>query len=235
MTKTTRRLLAVAGLLALLAAAVLGARAWMLRDTTDPIPVAEVVAQAAAEPDTRVYAYDTTGFEEASVLGTSRHDYPATTTITIARSGCGVSAHWQALDLRGERWQLCDGAPVRLDDLHAFFGRTDDRTYRCEGERLAFTCAREGTTRRDRGRELGVEQVEVGGRPVPARHLRYRSTMRGETRGTGTVDLWLAVDGGVPLRVVATNASETDTPIGTDAGYRERFELRLRSLQALSR
>jgi hypothetical protein len=229
-----RRTLVIAAVaLALLAAAVLGGRAWLLRDTTEPIDVEQVVERAAGEDGARVYAYATRGFERATVLGTIRHDYPETTTITVAQQACGVSARWEALDRRSETWWICDGAPVRFDDVHSFFGRTDERTYRCRGSRLAFTCRREGTTRTDRGRDLGRERVEVDGTAVEARHLRYRTTMRGATRGGGTTDLWLAVDDGLPLRIVVANDSESDTPIGTDADYRERFELRLRSLEPL--
>jgi hypothetical protein len=224
-----------AGLAVLAAAAALGARAWLLRDTTTPIDVARVVERASASPGARVYAYDTRGFEEATALGAQRHDYPATTTLTVAAEGCGTSLRWEALDRRSERWLICDGAPVRLDDVHAFFGRTDERSYRCSADPAGFRCAIDGTERTDRVEDLGRVRVEIAGETVPARRLRLRTTMRGDTAGTGTIDLWLALDAPLPLRVVAANRSTTGTPIGTDADYRERFELRLRSLEPVSR
>ncbi len=231
----TRTLAIVGGVLVVLVLAAVGGRAWVLRDTTEPVSVDRVLDRSRDKDGARVYAYATRGFEEATVLGTVRHDYPATTTITVASGGCGVSLLWEALDRRSERWTVCDGAPRELTDVHSFFGRTDERAYACRGTASAFTCRHEETTRTDRARELPDETLRVDGRPVATRHLRYESRMRGATRGTATYDLWLARDGGPPVRVVADVSNETDTPIGTAAKYRERVELRLRSATPLAR
>jgi hypothetical protein len=238
-----------------LLAVLFGVRSWLLRDRTDPVDVDRVVeryrdAPAATAPRrddvpaAGVYEYATTGGEQAELLGTSRHDYPATTTITIVPGGCGFTATWEALDLRSERWTLCrDGdalRPVRFDDGHAFYGRTDRRTYRCSGGALALEpgadpaaidCARDGTTRTDRVRDAGTATVDVGDRTVATIRLRIATTMRGETEGTATVDLWLARDTGLPVRVRADVANKSDTPIGTQVSYRERYDLRLRALR----
>lgn len=241
-----------------LLAVVFGVRAWLLRDRTDPVDVDRVVERfraapapapaarrAGTVPDAGVYEYATAGGEQAALLGTSRHDYPATTTVTIVPGGCGFTARWEALDLRSERWVLCrDGdalRPVRFDDVHAFYGRTDRRAYRCSGGALALrpgappatiTCARDGTTRTDRVRDAGAgaEKLAIGGRDVATVRLRVATTMRGETDGAATVDLWLARDTGLPVRVRARVANESDTPIGKRVDYRERYDLRLRSL-----
>jgi len=237
-----------------LVAAVIAARGWLLRDRTEPVDVHRVVERYRATPAPTarrsgtvpaagVYEYATTGGEQAALLGTSRHDYPPTTTVTIVPAGCGFTASWQALDLRSERWTLCRERhgvrPVRFEDVHAFYGRTDRRTYRCSGGALALTpgarpatitCARKGTTRTDRVRDAGATTLTVGGRTVATVHLRVASAMRGATDGTATVDLWLARATGLPVRIRADVANESDTPIGKRVAYRERYDLRLRSL-----
>ena len=248
---------------AILLGGLLGVRSWVLRDRTEPISVDRAIDRFRGEdgggapgraplrlpagvriPAAGVYEYDTTGGERADLLGTSRHDYPETTAVTVVPGGCGFSAQWQALDLRSERWSFCAGRgalrPTRFEDVHSFYGRTDTRSYRCSGGALALTpradpatvvCARDGTTRTDRVRTLGAERVRVGGEDVAAVHLRVATTMAGKTDGTGTVDLWLARAGGLPVRVRANVDNQSVTPIGKRVRYRERYELRLRSLR----
>jgi hypothetical protein len=244
---------------AVLIAGLLAVRSWVLRDRTEPVSVDRVIdrfrgerpggrpsrlPEGARVPAAGVYEYATSGGERASLLGTSRHDYPAATAITVVPGGCGFTAQWDALDLRSERWSFCAGRgalrPTRFEDVHSFYGRTDTRTYRCSGGALALTpradpativCARDGTTRTDRVRTVGGERVPVGGEDVAAVHLRVATTMAGKTDGTGTVDLWLARAGGLPVRLRAAVDNQSDTPIGKRVRYRERYELRLRSLR----
>ncbi|UGS34779.1 hypothetical protein [Capillimicrobium parvum] len=244
---------------AVLVAGLLGVRSWVLRDRTEPISVDRALDRFRGDrparaplrlpagvrvPAAGVYEYATTGGERADLLGTSRHDYPRTTAMTVVPGGCGFTARWQALDLRSERWTFCAGPdalrPTRFEDVHSFYGRTDTRTYRCSGGALALTpradrvtivCVRDGTTRTDRVRAVGAERIRVGGEEVLAAHLRVATTMAGRTDGTGTVDLWLARGTGLPVRVRADVDNRSDTPIGRRVLYRERYELRLRSLR----
>jgi hypothetical protein len=76
---------------------------------------------------------------------------------------------------------------------------------------------------------LSTAPVDVGGRRVPAVHVRLRSRTSGETQGTGTEDLWLVRDSGLPARWVISNSSTTDTVAGAVA-YRESIDLRLLAL-----
>lgn len=253
-----KTLIGIASVGALLIAALLLGRTWLVRDDTAPVAVEKVVEDyrgqtpAAATtklpmgvriPDAGVYEYATTGSEETTLLGTSRHEYPAITTIAIRATDCGFAQTWTALDKRVEEWTLCKDAdaltPRRLRDVHSFYGRTDDRTYACGGGVLPLkpgdseqriVCATDSTTRTDRVRAVGRDAIHVGDTSVEAVHVRDRYTLQGTTDGSGTIDWWLDADTGLPIRIVTGNDSKTDTPIGKRAPYRERFDLKLRSL-----
>ena len=190
-------------------------------------------------PRAGVYTYAARGFEVASVLGSgARHDYPSRVTLTVLPSACGLSARLDVLSQRSSTWEVCagDGAwrLARLRDVHRFFGRHDDRTYRCDPGSVWVAmrgswrarCMFKDTTQHWTGRALGNATVEVGGRPVPAVHVRLRSRTTGDTEGSGVEDLWLARDSGLPARWVIRNASTTGT-IGGDVRYRESIDLRL--------
>jgi hypothetical protein len=254
-----KTLIVIASVGAFLVAALLFARAWIVRDDTSPVDVAQVVEQYRGEtsaaattpaptrtdvPEAGVYEYATKGFEEADLLGGSRHDYPDRTTIAIVATECGFDQTWTALDKRRESWNLCrerDGLrPTRFADVHSFYGRTDDRSYECSGGQwpldaggpaATITCTREGVSRTDRVRAVGAEGLEVDGRKVATIHLRVRTRMQGTTDGSATFDWWLDRATGLPVRVTADVSNKSDTPIGTRAGYTERYELNLVSLE----
>ncbi|MBX5442775.1 MAG: hypothetical protein IRZ32_14780 [Solirubrobacteraceae bacterium] len=252
-------IIVLASIGAVLVAGLLLVRSWLLGDDTEPIAVERIVERYRGEtapatagtlpegveiPAAGVYEYETAGDERADLLGGSEHEYPDRTTIAVRAVDCGFEQTWTALDKRSETWTLCakPGAlePIRFNDVHSFYGRTDDRTYECSGGeiplrpgggRSTIVCRREGVTRTDTVRALGAETVDVGGEQVPAVHVRVRFRMAGSTEGGGTYDVWLARATGLPVRVVADNASRSDTPIGAKVNYTERFELRLVSLE----
>lgn len=205
-----KTLIVIASVGALLIAALLFVRAWLVRDDTAPVAVDKVVqdyrgqTSAAATtplpagvtiPDQGVYAYATTGGEQTQLLGTSRHDYPDPTTIAIRANDCGFTQTWTALDKRVEEWTFCkepDGLkPRTFRDVHSFYGRDDDRTYQCSGDGVfplkagggeqTFTCRTDSTTRTDHVRVVGREPLPVDGTPVDTIHLRDRYTLSGST------------------------------------------------------
>ena len=57
----------------------------------------------------------------------ARHDYPSPSTVTVARTGCGVSERWEPRPERSAEWRFClDAGRWRLDallDYHEFFGQ----------------------------------------------------------------------------------------------------------------
>ena len=176
----------------------------------------------------------------------SRHDYPTETTITASPGGCGLVLRWDALEQRSTIWDLCPAAGGWLireyDEVHRFFGNTEHSDYRCEQGSLwwpvaeapgaAWTrrCASKKATEVTKGTLVGPETVRVGGEAVEAVHLRFELTLAGTTRGTGTFDVWLSPESGLPLRVDSTNDNRTRTMIG-DVHYEERFSLSLASLE----
>jgi hypothetical protein len=260
-----KTLIVIASVGAFLIAALLFVRAWLVRDDTAPVSLDKVVQDYRGEtsaaattmlpanvtiPDAGVYSYATTGGEETRLLGTSTHDYPDPTTIAIRATDCGFRQTWTALDKRVEEWTFCkqpDGLkPQTFRDVHSFYGRDDDRTYRCSGDGVfplkagggeqTFTCRTDSTTRTDRVRAVGREPMAVDGTTVDTIHLRDRVTLTGSTttETPGTTDWWLDPRTGLPVRIRVAIDDASDTPIGKKAQYREAFELKLRSLKPQS-
>lgn len=184
------------------------------------------VAPAPPEQGGRAYTYATAGFEEIDALGGARHVYPAATTVTFRRSGCGRAFVWRPLRDRSLAYELCDGRLRAIRDVHRFFGRTERRTYRCAPEsslRDGWRCVFDGTTEVARGRVVGVESV--GG--AEAVHVRLTTRLTGGVDGAGSRDFWLRGSDGFPVRFAATNESSTASVLGR-VHFRERYGLTLR-------
>jgi len=130
--------------------------------------------------------------------------------------------------------------------VHSFYGRDDDRTYRCSGDGVfplkagggeqTFTCRTDSTTRTDRVRAVGREPMAVDGTTVDTIHLRDRYTLSGSTTtdSPGTSDWWLDPKTGLPIRIAVSVKDASDTPIGKKAQYQESYELKLSSLEPRS-
>jgi len=234
--------IAVAVVGAGLAAAVAGGL--LLHDTSRPASVTAALRLFRQEdpkpaPDEGVYVYDTTGGESLDVLNGATHRYPATTTITVRRVGCGTQLRWQALAERSTTWVLCRSGNSFVersaDEVHDFFGKVDRTSYRCTaGARGAFTCVSQ------HGREHGVavtagrETIAVGDARVSAVHIRTTARISGGDHGTETVDWWLSPGRAAPIRVTMSSRTSRKEPIIGAAHYRERAELRLASLVPLT-
>ncbi len=259
-----KTLIVIASVGAFLIAALLFVRAWLVRDDTAPVAIDKVVQDYRGEtsaavtntlpagariPDQGVYSYTTSGGEQTTLLGTSRHDYPNPTTIAVRATDCGYQQTWTALDKRVEEWTMCRQPdalrPRSFRDVHSFYGRTDDRTYACSGgdfplrtggQEQTIVCKTDSTTRTDRVRAVGRESIKVNGTAVDTVHLRDRYTLSGTTvtDSPGTMDWWLDPDTGLPIRVRVSIQDASDTPIGKPAKYREQYELTLRSLKPQS-
>jgi hypothetical protein len=250
--------IALAGV-ALLSVA-LAANYWFLfRDTSEPVSVADALDRFQASsgqaggtvngvpaPAEGVYAYSTTGGETFDLgFVDTEHVYPATTVMTVTREGCGLRMVWEPLAERSSSWETCPASGgwtvAGFEEQHEFFGQRSERAYRCEGRpvawsraaprrSLASTCASPQTTSTARGRSLGLETLQVDGRPVETVHVRLRIEVSGESDGAGTSDTWYAVENGLVVRRRVTNDNETDTSAGS-ARYGEAYEVRLESLE----
>ncbi|MEX2457786.1 MAG: hypothetical protein WD770_02240 [Actinomycetota bacterium] len=193
-----------------------------------------------------VYVYATSGGDAVTLLGGSRHDYPAETTLTVTPVACGASMRWDLLGERWEEWTICLDEGRRLirsiASYHRFFGRSDLREYVCGAESLfhpprplrqrtwASVCRGSGTEATASGSVTGVEYLSVRGTRVRTFHLRIVTTFEGDTRGTRETEIWLAADTGLPILTVQSDDLDTNTPLG-DTHYVEELRLELRSLQ----
>jgi hypothetical protein len=65
--------------------------------TSAPVETTHPAAPSRRLPSPGVYVYATTGSESVDALAGTDHDYPAETTITVLRAGCGVVLRWVAL------------------------------------------------------------------------------------------------------------------------------------------
>lgn len=206
----------------------------------EPPPQPDAQTQPAG-----VYRYATEGFERIGGPLPGRLAYPATTTITVERSGCTLTERWEARPERYAEWRYCvTGTTWRLrsvTDYHEFFGNAQRRAYRCSGravprparieEGFQWTdrCRARSTTAVARGEILGNARVRVGEKRVTAVHLRVRTRLGGDVRGAYTMDSWLRRADGLLLRRTFRSDSRVDAIIGAVPAH-EEYELKLRSL-----
>ena len=231
---------------------------FVLRDSATPLSVESALERYRSEsvrtgeqsvgevPEPGVYVYATKGFEAIDALLGSRPDYPAHTTITVEPGGCGLLLRWDALTDRSTTWNLCPRpGGWRIDDyreVHRFFGQTERTTYRCVAESIwapaslatgttfERRCSTSGTTETTMGRVVGADTLRVGAGVVQTAHIALFLTLDGRTRGTGTMDIWLATANGLVVRLFLTNHNESESAIGA-VRYAESARLDLVSLQ----
>ena len=191
-----------------------------------------------------VYRYATEGFERIGGPLPGRLSYPATTKITVSRSGCILTERWEARPERYAEWRYCvTGGTWRLRsvvDYHEFFGNAQRRAYRCTGRpvprpersaggfRWTDRCRARKTTAVARGEVLGSERLRVAGERITGVHLRVRTRLGGDVRGAYTMDSWLRRTDGLLLRRAFRSDSRVDAIIGAVPAH-EEYELRLRS------
>ncbi|MEX0745836.1 MAG: hypothetical protein WD118_09565 [Phycisphaeraceae bacterium] len=246
------------------AVALLAAGFWyvLLRDDPTPVSVSDAVARFRARdvtgasvaslgrvPRLGVYRYATRGFERFDSLLDGRHDYSGTSTVTVSRTGCGLSGRWDALDERWTAWEDCmtpQQARLRsLTQFHEFYGRSKRLHYRCSGRYLQrmtnMSAGRRWTDRCTsgdgsmvlRGRIVGPETLSVAGQPVDTVHAHIDARLSGQARGTNTIDSWLLRSTGLLVqRAVHSDVRIGGTPLG-DVAHRERYAIELRSLKPL--
>lgn len=77
---------------------------------------------------------------------------------------------------------------------------------------------------------VGVETVEVDGRPLRTCHHRHERTMSGGQTGTERLDLWLDCDNGLPIRNERRVSARTDSPLGM-LTYTEEGSFTLQSVE----
>ena len=227
----------------------------LFEDTSKPLAVAEVVDDfredeggtmpAPGLPEVGVYVYATEGGEEVDALGGTRHDYPPETTITVATTECGVQLRWDALEERYEQWELCAaGGTLSLPgyvSFHRFFGQPDLQRYVCDagsealpaevvaGATWQVTCTSASLVETTTYEVLAVADLDAGGEVVEAVHLRTVVELSGGVEGASEGELWLAREGGLPLRWRETTTTVSPSAIGP-VRYEESFAIEIVSL-----
>lgn len=192
-----------------------------------------------------VYRYATAGHEEVDALGGSRHDYPAETSISYRRSGCGGESRWQPLRERLGTSETCRGpAGVELRrsvQRREFFGQSEEQVLTCEpglvvlpddprpGRTFSGRCSSDDTVTVLTVRVQGVTSMVVGGRRVEVVHLRIDGRLTGSSRGTTQREDWVT-RAGLLVRSRVSTETDRDTSAGT-VHYSEAYELRLESLE----
>ncbi len=224
----------------------------VLREEAEPASVGEAVARfrAVAEQGETpipagVYVYATTGEESISALGGRRHRYPARSSITVTRAGCGMELRWDVLRTRRNTWEVCpeaDGQRLAAwTEAHNFVGRDDVTPWRCvgtawlppdhtAGSSSPYRCDGAGTQQRGTVLVVGEEAVAVGTTAVDTVRLRINVTETGEARGPLVEERWLEPVTGLPVRIRYRVTTKNASPIG-DVTFVERYDLRLLALQ----
>ena len=75
---------------------------------------------------------------------------------------------------------------------------------------------------------VGIEQLHIDGKTVPALHYRQRRTLSGDQKGTEDTHVWFGVSDAMVLRSTHDTHVTSPSPIG-DVTYVERGEFQLTS------
>lgn len=216
----------------------------IVRNATDAV-AGLVAAGSQAGPRPGVYVYATSGFEEVSVAST-RHTYPAETTMTVTPGSCGAEVRWDVFEERWDRWTLCTpGAQIEVREFetyHEFFEQVERRTYACApgtdfrpadakvGTRTTGRCESHGAVVDMTATVTAIEDVVVGSTRVSAVRVRLDEMLSGDTRGTRSSDSWYAADSGLLIRRIAKTSVDTKAVFG-DTHYSEELTLDLTDLE----
>lgn len=79
-------------------------------------------------------------------------------------------------------------------------------------------------------RYVGREMLNVGGVRVETMHYRRQRTISGGQRGSETLDLWFAVDSGLPVKNLRSVTVVTPSPLG-ELTYTEKGSFELTSVE----
>jgi hypothetical protein len=216
--------------------------------TQPTAPGSSVVSRPPLEEG--VYVYATEGYEETDALSGQRHDYPAETTITVSKQGCGYRWRWQPLK---ERWEESDGCRTskgyvleRFAIYHEFFKRGILEDFACEpdavvmpevpvvGASWRWQGASDDSTIDTLTKVVGFETITVGSKQVRTLHMRYETTLKGSNDGTQTQDRWLDEDSGLLVRMINAVDATAEVPFGGKANYTERYRIDLTSTKPVS-
>jgi hypothetical protein len=196
-------------------------------------------------PAPGVYRYRTIGEEHVNALGGQTNHYPATTTLTVTNTRCGVDTRWDILTGRYEANQLClepdgDWLLVRTDAAHRFFNQTETTTGACtgmvelpadpkRGAQWSGRCGDNQSWARNTFRVLGTATVRIDGAPVETLHLEITTEQMGDRSGGGREERWVHPETGLIVRSRNHHRDHSPSPVGS-VTYEETYEIMLESL-----
>jgi hypothetical protein len=221
--------------------------------TTPPRPATTAPARATPSPPTTaappvrlpepgVYTYATTGSDGVDALGGARHQYPATTTITVTPKDCGVVQRWVAAEERWDEMSSClsgNGvAMTHFTGFHRFFGGDSVDDYVCAGEprpvdaaagtTWTTTCVASDETTVHHGTVVGKQDLMVGGATVPTLHVTDVED-DGDPTDRQAIDTWYQVGTDLVVRRTSHIATSSSSPVGV-VHYDETYQIDLQSL-----
>lgn len=189
-----------------------------------------------------VYTYATSGSDGVDALGGARHQYPATSTMTVTPSGCGVAQRWVAAVERWDEWTVC-GAPdgvsfVHFTGFHRFFGGDSVDDYVCTGEprpvrapagtTWTVTCVASDETTVHQGTVVGSEHLLVAGKSVPTLHVTDVQD-DGDPADHQVTDTWYEEGTDLVVRRISRINTSSSSPVGV-VHYDEAYQIDLQSL-----
>jgi hypothetical protein len=192
-----------------------------------------------------VYLYDTVGTESVTALGGQTNTYPATSTLTITDTPCGVDARWDLLTGRYELDSRChepEGSWTLTKTVVSdrFFNQTQVETSMCTnlvelpanpkpGARSGGRCVN-GAAITDYVYEVvALEPLTIGGTQVDTVPLTITFTQGGSRSGGGTEQRWVQTGTNLVVRAQRTEADESPSSVGR-VTYEQEYRIALRSM-----
>ena len=191
-------------------------------------PPAAIGQPSVSRPLDGVYTYRTSGGGRTNALGGARHDYPAQVPVTVVHTDCGFTVRWQPLQERWDEWDFClDGQSLRMNRIstyHEFFrrglrqdfecGGTDVLGRRDVGARWEWSCRSGNAAVAATAVVVGQETLDVGGMSVDVLRVLNEATFTGANEGSQRFEWWLALETGLPLKMVRSVRTRSESPFG---------------------
>ncbi|MCW2955687.1 MAG: hypothetical protein JWO69_556 [Thermoleophilia bacterium] len=259
-----KKLLLAVVALAVIIVVILAVRLVGARDETDTVDAQDAQALiendddasdddapgiAGDRPEPGTYTYEGSGSESVTILGGSKHDFPAEVAVVVeldddneqawTANAVFVKQHIEERDFRTTNAGLEDLGFRREIE---FFGQVQDNRYECSdgaerfradaepGSTTSWTCTQEGdkATIKYTSTLVGTEALEIGGEQVETWHVKVDSTQSGDTVGTDASEFWYA-ETGLAVRMKANLRTRTKSVLG-ETDFRERYDYTLASL-----
>ncbi|HEX3705387.1 MAG TPA: hypothetical protein VHV76_02045 [Mycobacteriales bacterium] len=186
------------------------------------------------------FSYATTGYETTTIPGTKR-SFPATTTITNTKQGCGVESTWKPSSDHVQSQLLCpSGSALKIASYKtkiSFFGISSGENFKCSGDSFIYQpgvaaghvwkykCTSPDAVASQQAHVLGYSRMSVGGTSVRVLHVRVETTLTGSDSGKTTQEYWIATK-----KPVLVKESGTVTATQQGVHYTEAYSLTLKSL-----